>query len=395
LCRVLQVMEREGVSIDTTELGRLSEEATREMGRLTAEIHGLAGEQFNINSGKQLQRILFDKLGLQPIRRTKTGFSTDMEVLAELAPEHEIVDLVLEYRQLAKLVSTYFDALPRLVNPRTGRIHTSFNQTVTATGRLSSSNPNLQNIPIRTELGRRVRSAFIPKKEWLLLDADYSQIELRIMAHLSGDEALRSAFLEDADIHSRTAARIYGAEESEVDPEMRALAKTINFGVIYGMGARGLSRQLGIELDEAKRFIEEYFETYPGVKEYIEHSKDLAREKGYAETLLGRRRILREIESGDGRARSFSERIAINMPIQGTAADMIKVAMVEIDRRITAEELESRMILQVHDELVFEVPPQELGPMQELVRESMESAVDLEVPIRVDMGTGKNWLEAH
>ena len=395
LCHVLQVMEREGVSIDTAELGRLSEEATREMSRLTAAIHGLAGEQFNINSGKQLQRILFDKLGLQPVRRTKTGFSTDMEVLAELATEHAIADLVLKYRQLAKLVSTYFDALPRLVNPRTGRIHTSFNQTVTATGRLSSSNPNLQNIPIRTELGRRVRSAFIPRKEWLLLDADYSQIELRIMAHLSRDEALRSAFLEDADIHSRTAARIYGAKESEVDPEMRALAKTINFGVIYGMGARGLSRQLGIELDEAKRFIEEYFETYPGVKEYIEHSKDLAREKGYAETLLGRRRILREIESGDGRARSFSERIAINMPIQGTAADMIKVAMVEIDRRITAGELESRMILQVHDELVFEVPPQELGPMQELVRESMESAVDLEVPIRVDMGTGRNWLEAH
>ncbi len=395
LCRVLQVMEREGISIDAAELGRLSEEATREMGRLTAEIHGLAEEQFNINSGKQLQRILFDKLGLQPIRKTKTGFSTDMEVLAELAPEHEIADLVLKYRQLAKLVSTYFDALPRLVNPRTGRIHTSLNQTVTATGRLSSSNPNLQNIPIRTELGRRVRSAFIPRKGWLLLDADYSQIELRIMAHLSSDKALSSAFLEGADIHSRTAARIYGVEESEVDSEMRALAKTINFGVIYGMGARGLSRQLGIELDGAKRFIEEYFETYPGVKEYIEHSKALAREKGYAETLFGRRRMLREIESGDGRMRSFSERIAINMPIQGTAADMIKVAMVKIFRRIRAEELESRMILQVHDELVFEVVPRELGPMQELVRESMESAVDLEVPIRVDMGTGKTWLEAH
>ena len=395
LCRVLQAMDREGVSIDTAELERLSGEATGELSRLTAAIHGLAGEQFNINSGQQLQRILFEKLGLQPIRRTKTGYSTDMEVLAELAAEHEIADLVLQYRQLAKLVSTYFDALPRLVNPRTGRIHTSFNQTVTATGRLSSSNPNLQNIPIRTELGRRVRSAFIPNKGLLLLDADYSQIELRIMAHLSGDEALRGAFRDGADIHSRTAARIHSVNEAEVDKEMRARAKTINFGVIYGMGARGLSRQLGIELDEAKRFIEEYFETYPGVKEYIERSKAMAREKGYAETLLGRRRMLREIESGDGRARSFSERIAINMPIQGTAADMIKVAMVEIDRRIRAEDLESRMILQVHDELVFEVPPRELERVQILVRESMESAVELEVPIRVDMGTGENWLEAH
>ncbi len=395
LCRVLQAMEREGISIDAEELERLSEEATAEMARLTSEIHDLAGEQFNINSGKQLQRILFDKLGLQPIRKTKTGYSTDMEVLAELAREHQIADIVLQYRQLAKLVSTYFDALPRLVNPRTGRIHTSFNQTVTATGRLSSSEPNLQNIPIRTELGRRVRSAFIPEKEWLLLDADYSQIELRIMAHLSGDEALRNAFREGADIHSRTASRIYGVDEENVDPEMRALAKTINFGVIYGMGARGLSRQLGIELDEAKRFIDEYFETYPGVKEYIERSKDSAREKGYAETLLGRRRMLHEIESGDGRMRSFSERIAINMPIQGTAADMIKVAMVEIDRRIRADGLESRMILQVHDELVFEVPRRELEQLRIIVRESMESAVDLEVPIRVDIGTGKNWLEAH
>jgi DNA polymerase-1 len=395
LCRVLKSMELEGISIDVEKLDKLSGEAALEMGRLTSEIHALAGEQFNINSGKQLQRILFEKLGLQPIRRTKTGFSTDMEVLAELAPEHEIAHLVLEYRQLAKLASTYFKALPKLVNPRTGRIHTSFNQTVTATGRLSSSEPNLQNIPIRTELGRRVRSAFIPRKDWLLLDADYSQIELRIMAHLSGDDALRDAFHEGADIHSRTAARIYGVEEALVTKEMRSLAKTINFGVIYGMGARGLSRQLAIELDEAKRFIDEYFETYPGVKEYIERSKELARERGYAETLLGRRRMLPEIGSGDGRARSFSERIAINMPIQGTAADMIKVAMVDIYERIDAEGFESRMILQVHDELVFEVPSRELERVRSMVSECMESAVELDVPVRVDMGTGANWLEAH
>jgi DNA polymerase-1 len=395
LCLVLKGMEREGVSIDTEKLASLSREVSSEIDRLSGDIHRLAGEEFNINSGKQLQRILFDKLGLKPVRKTKTGYSTDMEVLSELSSEHEIIGLILQYRQLSKLASTYIDALPRLVNPRTGRIHTSFNQAVAATGRLSSSDPNLQNIPIRTELGRKIRSAFVPRTERVFLDADYSQIELRIMAHLSEDAALIQAFEEEADIHTRTAARIHGVPEEAVDEPMRARAKTINFGVIYGMGARGLSRQLGIGLEEAKKFIEEYFQTYPGVRSYIERSKDDARARGYAETLLGRRRMLPEIASDDGRIRSFSERIAINMPIQGTAADMIKTAMVEIDAEIVRRGLASRMVMQVHDELVFEVLPEELDAMKGIVKERMESAVDLGVPVKVDMGTGRNWLEAH
>jgi len=395
LCLVLKRMEREGISIDLNKLRVMSAEVSRELENLTKIIHEIAGEEFNINSSKQLQRILFEKLGLSPIRRTKTGYSTDMEVLLELVPEHEIAELILEHRQLSKMASTYIDALPRLVHPSTNRIHTSFNQTVTATGRLSSSNPNLQNIPIRTELGRKIRSAFVPRSGNILMDADYSQIELRIMAHLSGDEALMGAFLEGVDVHRRTAARIHGVPEDVVDEGMRALAKTINFGVIYGMGARGLSRQLGISADDAKSFIDEYFRRYPGVGDYIDRSKKEAGKNGYVETLLGRRRMLPDIHSDDARVRSFSERIAINMPIQGTAADLIKMAMINIDRSISDRDLESRMILQVHDELVFDVKPGERETMEELVRKHMESALELNVPLRVDIGTGENWLEAH
>jgi len=395
LCLVLEKMEREGVSIDTEKLEALSIEASKEMERLVRLIHEMAGEEFNVNSGRQLQRILFDRLGLKPVRKTKTGYSTDMEVLSQLSHEHEIAGAILEYRRLAKLAGTYIDALPKLVNPATGRIHTSFNQAVTATGRLSSSDPNLQNIPVRTELGKKIRSAFVPRPGNLLLDADYSQIELRIMAHLSGDESLVEAFRAGADIHTATAARIWGVPESEVTAEMRGRAKTINFGVMYGMGARGLARQLDITVDDAKRFIEEYFERYPGVRDYIERSKEEVRGKGYAETLLGRRRMLPDIDSEDGRVRSFSERIAINMPIQGTAADMIKVAMVAIDRAISETGLRSRMILQVHDELVFDVAPDELDEVNRIVKELMESAIELTVPVRVDIGTGRNWLEAH
>jgi DNA polymerase-1 len=395
LCLVLKEMEQEGVGIDTAKLDRLSREIAEQMEHLTRTIHRLAGEEFNINSGKQLQRILFDTLGLKPLRKTKTGYSTDGAVLMELFGEHEIIGYILQHRQLSKLASTYVDALPRLVNPRTKRIHTSFNQTVTATGRLSSSDPNLQNIPIRTDVGRMIRSAFVPRRGRIFLDADYSQIELRIMAHLSGDAALIGAFEEGADIHTRTAARIHGVPEEAVDEEMRARAKTINFGVIYGMGAHGLSRQLGIPIEEARNFIDEYFETYPGVRAYIERSKEEARQRGFVETLLGRRRMLPDIGSGDGRIKSFSERIAINMPIQGTAADMIKVAMVEIDAAIRRMELASRMILQVHDELVFEVALEELETMKSMVKERMESAIELKVPIKVDMGTGEDWLEAH
>ena len=395
LCLVLKRMEQEGVAIDAHRLAELSGTVAGDVERLTAEIYEAAGEEFNVNSNKQLQRILFEKLGLETARRTKTGYSTDEEVLTELAPKHRIAGLVLENRQLSKMKGTYIDALPRLVNPRTGRIHTSFNQTVTATGRLSSSDPNLQNIPIRTELGRKIRAAFVPRPGNILMDADYSQIELRIMAHLSKDRGYVETFREGGDIHTRTAARIYGVPEKDVGPAMRSSAKTINFGVIYGMGPRGLASQLDISLDEAKRFIDEYFEKYPGVKAYIDRAIADARRRTYAETLLGRRRLLPEITSDDNRVKSFSERIAVNMPIQGTAADMIKIAMIRIDRKIGERGLGSRMILQVHDELVFDVAPDERDALEALVRESMESALALDVPVRVDIGTGRTWLEAH
>jgi DNA polymerase-1 len=395
LCLVLKRMEQEGVAIDVAVLEKLSGTVSADLERLTGEIYAAAGEPFNVNSNKQLQRILFEKLGLQTARRTKTGYSTDEDVLTELAPKHRIANLILEHRQLSKMKGTYIDALPRLVNPKTGRIHTSFNQTVTATGRLSSSDPNLQNIPIRTELGRRIRSAFVPRADNVLMDADYSQIELRIMAHLSKDRGFVETFREGGDIHTRTAARIYGVGERDVTPAMRSSAKTINFGVIYGMGPRGLASQLDISLDEAKRFIDEYFEKYPGVKEYTDRAVAEARRRGYAETLLGRRRLLPEIASADKRMKSFSERIAVNMPIQGTAADMIKMAMIRIDREIRERRLDSRMILQVHDELVFDVVPGEREGLDGLVRESMESALVLDVPVRVDIGTGRTWLEAH
>jgi DNA polymerase-1 len=395
LSLVLAKMERAGVAIDTDRLGELSAEIGAELDMLKESIHRAAGEVFNINSNKQLQHILFEKLGLPAARRTKTGYSTDVEVLRDLAAKHEIAALVLEYRQLAKLAGTYVDALPKLINPATCRIHTSFNQTVTATGRLSSSDPNLQNIPIRTEVGRKIRSAFVPAGTCMLMDADYSQIELRIMAHLSGDPALVEAFREGRDVHTGTAARIHGVGEDDVSSEMRSLAKTINYGVIYGMGARGLARQLGISVDEAKGFIEEYFDKYPGVRDFIDESIERARENGYAETLLGRKRPLPDIGSGDGRVRSFSERIAVNMPIQGTAADMIKIAMIDIDREIAKRGLAGRMILQVHDELVFEVPADESKEMTRIVRKLMESAIELDVPLVVDIRTGSNWLEAH
>jgi DNA polymerase-1 len=395
LCLVLKRMEQEGVAIDVGELERLERKVASELHRLTGEIHALAGEEFNINSNRQLQRILFEKLGLGAGRRTKTGYSTDEDVLTELSHRHRIAGLILEHRQLSKMKSTYLDALPRLVNPRTGRIHTSFNQTVTATGRLSSSDPNLQNIPIRTELGRTIRKAFVPRGGFVIMDADYSQIELRIMAHLSKDAGLVEAFREGSDIHTRTASRIYQVSENEVTGAMRASAKTINFGVIYGMGARGLASQLDISLEEAKRFIEEYFKRYPGVKSYIERAVLDARTKRYAETLLGRRRLLPEMDSEDRRVRSFSERIAVNTPIQGTAADMIKLAMIAIDREIRGAGLRSRMILQVHDELVFEAALEERERLEPLVRERMETAVALDVPVRVEIGFGANWLEAH
>ncbi|MBD3179158.1 MAG: DNA polymerase I [Candidatus Latescibacteria bacterium] len=388
-------MEMAGIEIDREQLGELEEQIKKKLEEIENRIYDQAGEVFNIRSNKQLQRILFDKLELPVIKKTKTGYSTDMKVLEELAGEHPIAEMIIDHRQLSKLLNTYVEVLPQLVNGRTGRIHTSFNQTVTATGRLSSSSPNLQNIPIRSEIGRKIRQAFVPAKGNTLVDADYSQIELRILAHLSDDPGLISAFREGADIHTRTAATIFEKKESEVESSQREAAKTINYGVIYGQGPRALSSQIGVSFDEAKSFIDDYFEKYSGVRDFIESCKEKALENGYAETIFGRRRGLENINSDNNRLKSFAERIAVNMPIQGTAADMIKIAMIDIDRAIEEKKLRSRMILQVHDELVFEVPEDEREIMMELVREKMEGAVELKVPLIVSIDYGPNWLEAH
>ncbi len=352
--------------------------------------------RFNINSPKQLGTILFEELKLPTARKTKTGFSTDVAVLEELAAQHELPRRILDYRQLAKLQSTYVDALPRLIHPRSGRVHTSYNQTITATGRLSSSDPNLQNIPIRTEVGRRIRRAFIPADSGhLILDADYSQIELRIMAHLSGDKTLRESFLQDEDVHARTAALVFKVDAQKVTADMRRKAKEVNFGIMFGMGAYGLAQRLGISNEEADQFIQSYFANYPGVHTYMLRTVSEARQNGYVTTLLGRRRVLPDINSDNRRMRDFAERTAINTPIQGSAADLIKVAMIRIQKRLEAEKYAARMIMQVHDELVFEVPHAEVEAVQLLVKEEMEGAISLDVPIKVEMGTGDNWLAAH
>ena len=396
LILVLVDMERNGVALDQKFLEQMSAEMHERLQGLEREIYDLAGEEFNIQSTKQLAVILFEKLGLPVIRRTKTGYSTDAAVLEKLAPIHPLPACLLEYREIAKLKSTYVDALPRLINPRTGRVHTSYNQTVAATGRLSSSDPNLQNIPIRTEIGRSIRRAFVPGREdWLLLDADYSQIELRIMAHLSGDEALVSAFRDGDDIHTATAARVFGVEKQAVDADLRRRAKEINFGIMYGMGVYGLASRLQIPREEARAIIDEYFLKYPGVNAYIARTLAEAREKGYVTTLMNRRRYLPEIQSSNRQVREFAERTAINTPIQGSAADLIKRAMINLSRRMKKEGLRSLMIMQVHDELVFEVPEDELETMRAIVRQEMEEAISLNVPIVVDVGVGKNWLEAH
>ncbi len=396
LVEVLMRMEQNGVALDETYLAGMSKELDRQLTNLEDNIYRAAGSKFNINSPKQLGTILFEKLKLPTARRTKTGFSTDVAVLEELAQKHELPRLILDYRQLAKLKSTYVDALPRLINPKTGRLHTSFNQTVAATGRLSSSDPNLQNIPIRTEIGRSIRKAFVTAdNKHVILDADYSQIELRIMAHISGDATLRSSFLQDEDVHTRTAALVFKIDPKEVTPDQRRKAKEVNFGIMYGMGAYGLSQRLGITPEEGEAFIQAYFASYPGVQAFMQNTIKEAHEKGYVTTLLNRRRYLPEINSDNRNVREFAERTAVNTPIQGSAADLIKVAMIHIQRRLDEENLKSKMILQVHDELVFEVPKDELEIMQKLVRTEMESAIHLDVPIKIDMGVGANWLDAH
>ena len=395
LVDVLTRMEWRGIRIDADFLGELSGQMGEKLEALEKEIHGLAGGPFNINSPKQLGEILFEKLGLPKGKKTKTGWSTNVEVLTMLAEDHEIAAKILDYRSISKLKNTYADALPKLVNPQTGRLHTSFNQAVTATGRLSSSDPNLQNIPIRTAEGRRIREAFLPEEGWTLLSADYSQVELRVMAHMADVPALKDSFAADEDIHKRTASEIFNVFPDMVTDEMRRQAKTINFGVLYGMGAFSLAKDLGISRGEAQQFIDHYFERYPAVLQYLEEKKEEAREHQYVTTLLGRHCAIPEINSKNGAVRSYAERNAINYPIQGSAADIIKVAMVNIDRRLREEGLEARMLLQVHDELVFEIPQAELEQAEQLIREEMEQAVDLDLPLKVEIGTGRNWAEAH
>ena len=401
LIMVLKEMEQAGVCLDVPLLQQMSQEMDRQLLTLTQDIHGLAGEVFNINSTQQLGRILFEKLeihkaqGLKRVRKTKTGYSTDVAALEQFK-DHPLVQKMLEYRQLAKLKSTYVDALPQLINPRTGRVHTSYNQTVAATGRLSSSDPNLQNIPARTELGREIRKAFIAETDdRCILSADYSQIELRILAHLSQDATLIESFRSGEDVHRRTASKIFGVPPEQVTPEQRARAKTINFGVIYGMGPTRLARENDISLEEAKRFIEAYFATYPGVHRYTVECINKAREQGYVTTLLGRRRYLPELFSDNPGMRVAAENMAINTPVQGSSADLIKLAMINIRERLRREGLRAQMLLQVHDELVFEVPLAELEAVKPLVVEEMERAIQLDVPIKVDVGAGRNWFEAH
>lgn len=394
LTRVLGAMESYGVAVDMETLDLMGSELEGGLAALTEAIYELAGEEFNLNSPKQLAGILFEKLGLPPVKRTKTGFSTDAAVLEELALRHPIAAKLVEYRQLAKLKSTYVDGLKPLVNPRTGSLHTSFNQTVTATGRLSSSEPNLQNIPVRLELGRRLRKAFVPHGPGrLLLAADYSQIELRILAHISGDEAMIAAFRRGEDIHARTAAEVFGVPIAEVTPAMRRSAKAVNFGIVYGISDYGLSRDLGISRGEAHDYIERYFRRYRGVKAYLEEVVARARQEGYVTTLLGRRRYLPDLFSSNRNVRSFGERTAMNTPIQGTAADIIKVAMVKIFRLLEEKYPAARMILQVHDELIFDVPGDDLPAVAGLVKDTMEHTLELKVPLQVDLKAGPNWYD--
>lgn len=397
LMPVLAEMEMNGVILDTESLKETSHALTQRMNEMEARIYELAGERFNIASPKQVGDILFDKLKIvEKAKKTKTGqYVTSEDVLQQLKNKHEIVADILEHRGLKKLLGTYVDALPNLINKRTGHIHTSFNQTITATGRLSSSDPNLQNIPIRGEDGKEIRKAFVPEPGCLFFSADYSQIELRVMAHLSEDKNMIRVFQEGKDLHAATAANIYKKDISEVSRDERTKSKRANFGIIYGITVFGLAERLDISRDEAKRLIDGYFETFPQVHDYMEKSKELAREKGYVTTLFGRRRYLPDINSHNATVRGFAERNAINAPIQGTAADIIKVAMIRISQRFKAEGIRSKMILQVHDELNFSVYPEEKDQVERIVIEEMQGAINLKVPLIADSGFGDNWLEAH
>ena len=398
LVTVLSIMEENGVKIDSQNLHNISEEFGQHIHQLEESIYEMAGVKFNIASPRQLGEVLFEKLQLDPkAKKTKTGqYATGEEILQKLAGKHPIINAILEYRSYTKLKSTYLDALPALINPQDGLIHTSFNQAVTATGRLSSNNPNLQNIPVRTANGREIRRAFVPRSpEYTLMAADYSQIELRIIAHLSGDPAMVADFNLGHDIHAATAAKVFHVPLDQVTKDQRSRAKAVNFGIIYGMSAFGLAERLEIPRGEAADIIKKYFEEYAGLKEYMYRSIALAKERGYAETILGRRRYLRDINSANGTVRNFAERNAINAPIQGSSADMIKIAMINIQRELTRLKMQSKMILQVHDELVFDAHLDELDTLKALVNDKMVNALPLSVPVIVEINTGKNWLEAH
>jgi DNA polymerase I len=396
LVPVLGEIEHEGIRIDKTTLDNFSKELQKMIISYTKKIYKTAGEEFNISSPKQLQVILYDKLGLTSGRKTKTGYSTDARALEYLKGEHEIVEMILDYRQATKLKSTYADALPNLINPITGRVHTDFNQTIAATGRLSSINPNLQNIPIRTDMGKEIRKAFIPRdKNYVLLSADYSQIELRLLAAICKDPGLMKAFKSGEDIHRSTAALVFMVDPKDVTPDMRRKAKEVNFGILYGIGPFGLKTRLGITQTHAKEIIETYFNTFKKVKNYMDDSVKKAKENGYSETLLGRRRYLKNINSKNHVVRQFEERVAINMPIQGTAADMIKIAMINIQKELEKRKTKTKMVLQVHDELLFDAHKDEVDELRPVIKKLMEKALPLDVPIVVDTGIGDNWLDAH
>lgn len=395
LVSVLADMEYEGFNVDKEMLEVLSADFAKQIEALTADIYKQAGEEFNINSTKQLGVILFDKLGLQAVKKTKTGYSTDVEVLEKLSDKHPIIEKLLEYRQLVKLKSTYVDGLIGIINPDTGKIHTKLNQTVTATGRLSSTEPNLQNIPIKTENGRLIRKVFVPKsEEYVLVDADYSQIELRVLAHISGDQGLIDTFVRKEDIHTRTASEVFGVELERVTPIMRGRAKAVNFGIVYGISDYGLSQDLKISRKEAKEYIDNYFARYPMVKQYMIDIVEGAKASGYVKTLMNRRRYIPEIASRNAINRNFGERIAMNTPIQGSAADLIKMAMVKVYEELKKRKLKSRLILQVHDELIVETYKSELTEVKQLVKECMENAIELRVPVIAEISSGDNWYNA-
>jgi DNA polymerase-1 len=395
LIHVLMAVEMQGITIDSRRFSSLQSEISGNLKKLESRIYELAGESFNINSPKQLQGILFEKIGLKPLRKTKSGFSTDVDVLEALAPEHPLPQAILEYRTLEKLRGTYVEALPKLVHPETGRIHTSFNQAVAATGRLSSSNPNLQNIPVRTEYGKRIRQGFIAGNDSLrLIAADYSQIELRILAHLSGDKNMLEAFKSDEDIHRDTAAKVFGVASGAVTPDMRRQAKAVNFGVVYGISDFGLARNLGIARDKAKAFIDNYFGTYPGVRDWMETVKEEVRKDGYVTTMFNRRRYISDINSPNAVTRNAAERVAINTPVQGSAADIIKIAMVRLHERLGTFR-DTHILLQVHDELVVETPADIAETVAAVMKDVMENVVQLGIPLKVDVGIGNNWAAIH